>query len=196
MKKQKKQFIILLALLVICIGAFFAAKLYNSRQEEKEAAETEAATIHVTDIAVEDITAFSYVLEGETLAFSYDGEAWTYDGDTTVDIDEDTVNTMLQTAASITTEERISEYSKLEDYGLEEPTNTIELKTADKSITIYLGNMNAILGEYYLMTSESEDIYLAGSSLASYFNKTVEALTVEEIETESTETVENTEDME
>ncbi len=186
MKKQKKQFIILIALLVICIGAFFATKLYNSRQEEKEAAKEEAATIHVTDIAVEDITAFSYVLDGETLAFSYDGETWTYDGDASVDIDENVVNTMLQTAASITTEECISEYSKLEDYGLEEPSNTIELKTADKSITIYLGNKNAILGEYYLMTSESEDIYLAGSSLASYFSKTIEDLTAEE-ETEDME---------
>lgn len=188
MKKQKKQFFLLIVLLLICIGAFLAAKLYNSRQEEKEKAEEETAIIHVTDISEEDITAFSYVLNGETLAFTYEEGAWIYAGDTSVDIDEAAINTMLKEAVSITAEEQILEYSKLEDYGLQEPANEIELKTKDSTITIMLGNQNVILEKYYLMTSESENIYLVQSSLGTTFNKSIEELTVEEADTASENT--------
>lgn len=189
MQKQKKQFMIILILLVVSIAVLLLAKFYNKKQEEKETAETEALAITVTDIDVNTITAFSYLLDGEILSFSYDGENWTYDEDEAVDIDEDSVSSMLSAIASITTTQAIEDYGSLSDYGLEEPANTITITSSEGSISICLGDKNEILNEYYLMTSEADVVYLVGSNLISTFNKTVEDLTVEEVveETEETE---------
>ena len=47
MKRQKKQFVIILIALAVVLVATFGMKTYNKNQEEKETAEEEASTIYV-----------------------------------------------------------------------------------------------------------------------------------------------------
>lgn len=199
MEKQKKQFVIVLAVLVVMILAYLGIRFYNSKQEEKEAAEEEAATITITDFDTDDVTVFSYQLDGATLSFTKDGDDWFYDGDTTLDMDEDTIESMLSAVASLTAEEELEEYESLSDYGLESPENTIVITTSDSTITLLVGDANEITGDYYVMTEDSDIIYLISTSLSSTFGVTVDELIAEEEETESveeTETVDTTEEVE
>lgn len=196
MEKQKKQFIVILALLVVLIAAFFGVKAYNEAKEEEEAEKEAAEEIHVVDLAVEDITAFSYQIDGETISFKKDGENWIYEQDTTIDIDEDMITNMLSYATSLTASDAFEAEISLEEYGLDAPANTIMLTTAEGEITLYLGNYNSLVSGYYLKTADSDMIYLVDSSLSSQFSKTVADLTYVEEEIEETETVDSTEEVE
>ncbi len=188
MKKQKIQIITLLAAVVLLCAAYAGIRYYNNRQEEKEKAET----ITVTDFEVSDITKFSYQLEGQTLSFTKEGENWHYDGDSSVDIDEDAVGTLLSKTVNVTAEETVTEYDTLADFGLEIPSNTITITTEEGDTTLLIGNQNEITNQYYLKKADSDVICLVGSAVATGFNKTVEDLTAEE---EETETEENTEEI-
>lgn len=190
MKKQKIQIITLLAAVVLLCAAYAGIRYYNDRQEEKEAEKEKAGTITVTDFEVSDITKFSYQLEGQTLSFTKEGENWHYDGDSSVDIDEDAVETLLSKAINVTAEETVTEYDSLEDFGLETPSNTITITTEEGDTTLLIGNQNEITNQYYLKKADSDVIYLVGSAVATGFNKTVEGLTAEEEETETEETTE------
>ena len=185
MQKQKKQLMGVVVVLIICLAAYFGLVKYNDAQEEKEAKEAEEATIHVTDFAEEDITAFSYVLDGTTVSFTKDGDGnWTYDEDTSIDIDEDSISSLLGNILDITAEEELTEVDDTVDYGFESPTQTITITTGEGTTTLTLGAENAINSNYYLKTSADDTIYLVGSTLSSAFSKTIEDLTAEETQTE------------
>ena len=170
MKKQKIQFIVILIVLAVLIAATFGMKWYNKNKEEEKTAEEEASTIYISKVDVDTITAFSYEVDHVTYTFTKDGDTWTYDGDTSLDMDEEAIDSMLSTLSSLTAIEEISDYTDLKEFGFDQPEDLISY------------------------------IYLTETSLADAFSKTIEELTVtedtESTETvENTETVsENTEE--
>lgn len=190
MQKQKIQLLVLLAVVLLLGGIYAGIRYYNETQGKKEEEKQAAETISVTDMQVSDITEFSYVLEGKTLSFTKEGDSWQYDGDKSLDIDEDAIETMLSKAVGVTAEETVTDYGNLADFGLETPNNTIILTTEKEETALYIGNQNEITSQYYLKKGDSDTIYLVGSAVATGFNKTVGELTVEE---ENTETEEITE---
>ncbi len=193
MEKQKKQFIVVLILLIVAVAAYLLLHVYNDKKEAKEEAEEDADTITITDFDTDDVTAFSYQLNGETLSFTKDGDNWLYDGDTSLDLDEDSITSMLLAVSNLTTEEALEEYDSLSDYGLDTPSNTITVTTADGTITLLAGNQNEITNSYYMMTGDSDTVYLISTDLNSTFGSAVDDLIAEEEETETEEPEEATE---
>ena len=186
MEKQKKQVLILAVLLLVLVVAYFAIHIYNGKQEEKESAKEEAEKIYVTNDAVEDITAFSYVLDGETLSFTKSGDEWTYDGDTSCNLDESVIETMLGKIASITADECLSD-----SYGLDAPSGQVTLTTDEQTVTLFIGNRNAITGSYYLKIDGDDKVYLVSSTVATACTKSISDLLAEEdTETEEPEEAE------
>ena len=186
MKKQKIQFIVILIVLAVLIAATFGMKWYNKNKEEEKTAEEEASTIYISKVDVDTITAFSYEVDHVTYTFTKDGDTWTYDGDTSLDMDEEAIDSMLATLSSLTAIEEISDYTDLKEFGFDQPEDLISYTTSE-------GNKNDTLNAYYIISADGGSIYLTETSLADAFSKTIEELTVTE-DTESTETVENTEE--
>lgn len=127
-----------------------------------------------------------------TYTFTKDGDTWTYDGDTSLDMDEEAIDSMLSTLSSLTAIEEISDYTDLKEFGFDQPEDLISYTTSEGSVSLFVGNKNDTLNAYYIISADGGSIYLTETSLADAFSKTIEELTVTE-DTESTETVENTE---
>lgn len=202
MQKQRKQFVITVVILLVLVLAYIGIHLYNQKQEEKKEKEEKENEITVTELDTDDVTAFSYQVSGETLSFTKDGDEWVYDQDTSLDLDEDVVNGMIEKAASLTADESFDDYDSLADYGLDQPSNTITLTTKESTTTLYLGNQNAMTSQYYLMTGDGETVYAVDNTLSTTFSKTVDSLVKEEdtqteepeeAVTEETESVSDTE---
>lgn len=195
MKRQKKQFIALLIVLILCVAAYGLVMLYNKKNEEAKTDSEEAAKISLTDFDTEDVTAFSYVQDGVTLSFTKDGEEWKYDADQSVDLKESAVESLLSSAASLTATEKVEDAGTVSDYGLDEPSNTITITTKAGTTTLYIGSCNDMLNQYYVAREGDENIYLVDSTTATIFNKSIESLT--ETDTEDTSAEEpGTEDAE
>lgn len=70
-------------------------------------------------------------------------------------------------------------------YVLDDPANTVTLKTDSGLTTIYIGSQNEITNEYYLKTGDSDTIYVVDSAPATGFDKSVEDLTAKADDTET-----------
>lgn len=184
MKKQKKQLIALCILLLICIVAWVGLTKWNKSQEQKKQEEEEASKVTVTDIATEDVKAFSYQYNNETLSFVKEDDTWYYEADKSIALDQDAVETLVTTAAQLTADQKIKDLS---EYGLETPSNTITLTTGDGTTTLLIGNKNDMLSQYYVKTDQSDSIYLAGSAVYTTYQKGIADLTVTESTTEIAE---------
>ena len=195
MKKQKKQLIALCILLLICIVAWVGLTKWNKSQEQKKQEEEEASKVMVTDITTEDINAFSYQYNNETLSFVKEDGTWYYEADKSISLDQDTMETLVATAAQLTAEQEIKDYEDLSEYGLDTPSNTITLTTGDGTTTLLIGNKNDMLSQYYVKTDQSDSIYLAASTVYTTYQKGIAELTVTESTEESaTEQPEETEE--
>ena len=195
MKKQKKQLIALCILLLICIVAWVGLTKWNKSQEQKKQEEEEASKVTVTDVNTEDVNAFSYQYNNETLSFVKEDDTWYYEADKSISLDQDTMETLIATTAQLTAEQEIKDYEDLSEYVLETPSNTITLTTGDGTTTLLIGNKNDMLSQYYVKTDQSNSIYLAGSAVYTTYQKGIADLTVTESTEESaTEQPEETEE--
>ena len=195
MKKQEKQLIALCILLLICIVAWVDLTKWNKSQEQEKQEEEEASKVMVTDITTEDVNAFSYQYNNETLSFVKEDGTWYYEADKSISLDQDTMETLAATAAQLTAEQEIKDYEDLSEYGLDTPSNTITLTTGDGTTTLLIGNKNDMLSQYYVKTDQSDSIYLAGSAVYTTYQKGIADLTVTESTEESaTEQPEETEE--
>lgn len=185
MKKQKKQLIALCILLLICIVAWVGLTKWNKSQEQKK--QEEASKVVVTDISTEDVKAFSYQYNNETLSFVKEDDTWYYEADKSISLDQDTMETLAATAAKLTAEQEIKDYEDLSEYGLDTPSNTITLTTGDGTTTLLIGNKNDMLSQYYVKMDQSDSIYLAGSAVYTTYQRGIADLTVTESTTEIAE---------
>jgi len=77
MKKQKRQLVILLAVLVILAGAVPGVRYFMEKREAKEAQEAaEQKGDVIIDAAYEDVVKFSYDYEGVNYTFEKEEESW------------------------------------------------------------------------------------------------------------------------
>ena len=173
LKKQTKKLIIMLIVLAVLVAAYFSLKNYNAKVAEKEAAAlSETNVLFETDSAA--ITAFSFTYSGEEYSFVKDGEDWIYEGDTEMDMDEDTIATFLTNLSSVEYDTMIADATELDQYGLDSDYNTVKWETASESHTLYLGASNDITGDYYITTPGDANVYTVTSSFVSKFRKTAE----------------------
>jgi len=180
MKKQKRQFLIIICILVLCVGGYFAAK--NIPEEEEIAVGTESHT--VTSITESEVTGISYLYDGDIVELVKEDEVWKSKDDKSLSLEQTAVTTMLSYVCSITTDTVIENPQNTDEFGLNNPENTICITLADKSsVQLMIGDYLDITGEYYAQIAGDENVYTISSYIPSYFHKSVDMLVESEDET-------------
>ena len=78
MKKQPKQFFLLLVALVVLVGGYFGLRAYNKASDEKAEQALEEAAVTMIDAKLEAVAAFSYDHNGETYTYEKENGIWYY----------------------------------------------------------------------------------------------------------------------
>lgn len=195
-KKQVVQFVVLLVFLVAMIGAYLGIKSYNTAQEEKERQKQEDAKITLTAFEPDDITKISYDYNGVTYQFEKSGQEWKSKDDSSLNIDQDAFESFLKSAGSIQaqtkvtfqentdasenenadkTDENKASVDKADtEYGFDKPSRTVTITREKGTSSLIFGMKNEMLGQYYVKTSESSQIYLVEESVYTAFDKEAE----------------------
>lgn len=182
MERQKKQFLALLAMVVILGAAFFGLRAWQNHQKDQEAEAKEAETITVASLDMDQITGFSYLLEGQELSFEKEGDTWHYSGDKSIAIRQTAIDTMLGNLSEVKAKQQLTAPENTAEYGFADPANVITLRFPQEEMTFTIGMYNSITGQYYLMVSGDENVYLVDSQIVSAFGRSLEELTETEEE--------------
>ena len=182
-KKQKKQLFMLLIILVVAVGVLLCVLLVQKRASKKEEAAEEEKVLFTAEY--EDITAISFVTkDGESITLEHvevsdesadasgDGSSsltWVCSEYPQLTLDADAVYNLVYELESISYESCVEDYDG-EDYGFDTPENVISIYTDDTSYTFTIGMENAVLSQYYMMPSDTEDeVYLISSDIPEAF---------------------------
>ena len=189
MEKQKKQLLGLLVILIVAVIAFIVVKNLPDEEEEDT-----TASYEVTDLNADNVTKLVYTNENGTLTLNKNGDEWICEEDRSVDIDEDTVNTMVGKVASLTSENKIENVEDISQYGLDNPSLTILVSDGTTSYTLLIGDYNETTYTYYMcLESDKSTVYTTQSvTIYSFQNNTLEDIMAEAETETATETEEST----
>lgn len=171
---------VLCGILVVAVGACFGAKLISERAED-------ADKTSVMNIAAEDITGLSWTYNDETVSITKTDGKWSYDspeteGDDVNDID---ANEMAQAIAELKATAVILPEEQAGDYGFDDPTCEIIVKTASADTTYTVGALNEITGQYNLQITGSENVFTIDTSFVNMFEKGYSDVKATPVPTES-----------
>ena len=173
MRKKNKGVLILIIVLVLLLAVYFGLRSWNVSQEEKEEAEQEAATVHVTDTAAEDIVSLKFNVGNGDLEFSKEDDKWYYTPDKDFPLQQSYPEDMAEAVGSITADRELAGGDTLDAYGLDDPVYTVEYTDADGNVTeLLFGDMTG--DDYYVMKSGSDTVYTVGSSVTDSLDYSLE----------------------
>ncbi len=152
MKKAKRIYVLLGVLLVACV-----ATVVISRQEEEKEKIKNSDEIVLT-IDSESVTALSWEYEDISLAFHKD-ETWLYDDDETFPVNEEKIADLLEPFQEFGVSFVIEEVEDYAQYGLDEPTCTIQMTAGDQNYTIQLGAYSTMDSQRYVSIGDGK-VYL------------------------------------
>lgn len=154
--KQKKTMILLACILVALAGCYAGLRAYNSHvaKEKEKKAESEKVYLVKTD----GLTSISYTDGESQMAFVQEDGVWYYVPDREVPIDAGVVEQIIGTVSSLTAVRELENPDDLADYGLTDPSYTVQYATEDgKEGVIDIGSMT---GEnYYAKLEDSDAVY-------------------------------------
>lgn len=179
MKKQGKQFILLVIVLAALVIGYLCLVRFNSRQQEKEADQVEGQVL--VDIPADDIQKFSYEYNGETYSFEKTGEGiWVSAEDPSLNLMQSRLNTMVNKFTRIVAQDTITDVSDMSQYGLEQPSNMLHWETGQTKYTYCVGDYNSLGGVYYICEPDSHTVYAVTASLGTGFGYSLEDLAEEQ----------------
>lgn len=182
MDGQKKQFIGICILVVLCLTAYLGLKIYNEKSANKEQEKADSNKIEAVNIDSEKVKSFSYQTEAATLTFEKEKDTWYYQPDHSIKIDQEKIRDMLETVKSITAEEKLENIKNTKEYGFDHPLNILTFVMEDGTRTVTVGMKNDITSQYYIMDNNSDAIYIVNKDLSTPFSKSLEDMKAAEKE--------------
>lgn len=161
--RRSRKLVILLAVLVVLVGATALVK-WLTPEETEEAAEP----IGVLSVDGESLTALAWEYGGESVRFDYAGGVWSYSEDDAFPVDSTHLEGMLSALGDVTASRVIESPSDLADYGLEEPLCAVTVTTGDETVQLLLGDETGLGGERYASTGDGR-VYLVDDGLLDSF---------------------------
>ena len=153
MKRAKKLYVCGAVLLVVCAVTFGVSRYEQHQEDIKNSDET------ILAISAEDVTGLSWEYEDTSLAFHKD-ENWSYDDDSDFPVSEDKVTELLGVFEDFGAAFEIDDVEDESQYGLDDPTCTIQIETADDSYEIRLGDFSVMDEQRYVSIGDGK-VYLA-----------------------------------
>ena len=162
---MKKNYGLLAGCLVVAaLGVIYAGVgAYQDHTKEKERQQAETEKIYMTDFS--DIEAISYDNDGNVLAFTKDGDSWTYDGDDQFPVNTTRMDSLAGTVKKLPAVRRLEGGDDLAAYGLDTPLRRVTVSADDgKTVTILIGDKTDG-GNYYAVIDGQNVPCLISSSL-------------------------------
>ena len=159
--KRGKKLIVLLGVLVVLLGAAYAAAQLNPEKEE----ETVYTTIFTLD--PEQVTALTWHYS-EEVPLVKEEDGWVYEEDPQFPLDTTYVDAMLTALSQIDSSKTIENVENWDEYTLEAPICEINLTVDGEDVTIKVGEETGLGGQRYVSIGD-ENAYLVDNSFLEPF---------------------------
>lgn len=163
MSKTKRLCVLLAVLAAVCA----AAVIVSTTEKKQEQVRSEGITALSLD--ADSVTALSWEYEDSSFAFHKDGDGtWIYDTDEDFPVDQSVIASLLDVFSDFRTDFTIDAVTDLSQYGLDDPTASIHLETADSTYDVLVGDESQMDSQRYVSIGDGSVYLAAVDPLDSY----------------------------
>ena len=171
MKRAKKLYILLGVLVAVCAITFGVSR-YQTRQEEIKNSGEVILEVHTDSVESLswDVGDRSFSFHKETTEGDTDSESiWIYDEDDVFPVDKTKINNLLSCFESLTAAFVIENPEDLGQYGLTDPSCTINFSDGETSYTVLLGDYSPMDSQRYVSIGDG-NVYLVSEDPMEEFD--------------------------
>lgn len=158
MKKSQIRILAILAAIALLLGVALIALRYEKAPE---------VLPKLADCDASDIQNLTYTNQSGTFSLQKSGDSWNLSNDASFPINGETLGKMLDVLCSVRPQ-RVVENPNLEELGFSSLQCTISYNHTGGSGTIYVGSMNAVTDQLYVMVGDT--VYLTDTTLLQAFS--------------------------
>ena len=169
--------------LAVLGGVYVGLNTYVSKEEKTESSEEESKT-EVFSVKTDDIKSLEFIVDKKEVTFEKKDDSWVKKDDSWVKKDDSWVKkdetafpvnqTTLDSAASaikkVEADRVLEDVEDLTEYGLDSPSNTVTVDTADGTTKLNIGDENTSTNQYYISKDDDDStVYVVAADTVSPF---------------------------
>ena len=168
MKKSTK-LVSAVVVLAVLGGVYVGLNTYVSKEEKTESSEEESKT-EVFSVKTDDIKSLEFIVDKKEVTFEKKDDSWVKKDETAFPVNQTTLDSAASAIETVEADRVLEDVEDLTEYGLDSPSNTVTVDTADGTTKLNIGDENTSTNQYYISKDDDDStVYVVAADTVSPF---------------------------
>ena len=168
MKKSTK-LVSAVVVLAVLGGVYVGLNTYVSKEEKTESSEEESKT-EVFSVKTDDIKSLGFIVDKKAVTFEKKDDSWVKKDETAFPVNQTTLDSAASAIETVEADRVLEDVEDLTEYGLDSPSNTVTVDTADGTTKFDIGDENTSTNQYYISRDDDDStVYVVAADTVSPF---------------------------
>ena len=168
MKKSTK-LVSAVVVLAVLGGVYVGLNTYVSKEGKTESSEEESKT-EVFSMKTDDIKSLEFIVDKKEVTFEKKDDSWVKKDETAFPVNQTTLDSAASAIETVEADRVLEDVEDLTEYGLDSPSNTVTVDTADGTTKFNIGDENTSTNQYYISKDDDDStVYVVAADTVSPF---------------------------
>ena len=169
MKKSTK-LVSAVVVLAVLGGAYVGLNTYVSKEEKAESSSEEESKTEVFSVKTDDIKSLEFIVDKKEVTFEKKDDSWVKKDETAFPVNQTTLDSAASAIETVEADRVLEDVEDLAEYGLDSPSNTVTVDTADGTTKLNIGDENTSTNQYYISRADDDStVYVVAADTVSPF---------------------------
>ena len=169
MKKSTK-LVSAVVVLAVLGGVYVGLNTYVSKEEKAESSSEEESKTEVFSVKTDDIKSLEFIVDKKEVTFEKKDDSWVKKDETAFPVNQTTLDSAASAIETVEADRVLEDVENLAEYGLDSPSNTVIVDTADGTTKLNIGDENTSTNQYYISRDDDDStVYVVAADTVSPF---------------------------
>ena len=169
MKKSTK-LVSAVVVLAVLGGVYVGLNTYVSKEEKAESSSEEESKTEVFSVKTDDIKSLEFIVDKKEVTFEKKDDSWVKKDETAFPVNQTTLYSAASAIETVEADRVLEDVEDLAEYGLDSPSNTVTVDTADGTTKLNIGDENTSTNQYYISRADDDStVYVVAADTVSPF---------------------------
>ena len=169
MKKSTK-LVSAVVVLAVLGGVYVGLNTYVSKEEKTESSSDEESKTEVFSVKTDDIKSLEFIVDKKEVTFEKKDDSWVKKDETAFPVNQTTLDSAASAIEKVEADRVLEDVEDLTEYGLDSPSNTVTVDTADGTTKLNIGDENTSTNQYYISKDDDDStVYVVAADTVSPF---------------------------
>ena len=167
MKKSTK-LVSAVVVLAVLGGVYVGLNTYVSKEEKAESSSEEESKTEVFSVKTDDIKSLEFIVDKKEVTFEKKDDSWVKKDETAFPVNQTTLDSAASAIETVEADRVLEDVENLAEYGLDSPSNTVIVDTADGTTKLNIGDENTSTNQYYISRDDDDStVYVVAADTVS-----------------------------